>query len=153
MAVAFVVLLTAVNLRGLREAGLAFAAPTYLFATGVFIMIATGLFRTIVGDAPVSESAKFQVAAHPGYGSLSFLALMFFTLRAFSSGCTALTGVEAIANGVPAFKPPKARNAQVTLLLMGTIAVTMFAGITLLALLAKVHITDPTTTSCDFEHP
>ncbi len=153
MAVVFVVLLAAVNLRGLREAGLAFAAPTYLFATGVFIMIATGLFRTIVGDAPVSESAQYHVVAHHGYGQLGFLALMFFTLRAFSSGCTALTGVEAIANGVPAFKPPKARNAQLTLLLMGTIAVSMFVGITVLALITKVHITDPTSTTCDFANP
>ncbi|HEY8300903.1 MAG TPA: APC family permease [Jatrophihabitans sp.] len=153
MAIVFVVLLAAVNLRGLREAGLAFAAPTYLFATGVFIMIATGLFRTIVGDAPVSESAQYHVVAHNGYGQLGFLALMFFTLRAFSSGCTALTGVEAIANGVPAFKPPKARNAQVTLLLMGTIAVSMFVGITILALITKVHITDPTSTTCDFANP
>jgi amino acid transporter len=150
MAILFVVLLTAVNLRGLREAGLAFAAPTYLFATGVFVLIATGLFRTIVGDAPVSESAKYGVMAQPGYGSLSFLALMFFALRAFSSGCTALTGVEAIANGVPAFKEPKARNAQLTLVAMGGIAVTMFVGITMLALVSKVHITDPTSNSCSF---
>jgi amino acid transporter len=153
MAVVAVVLLTAVNLRGLREAGLAFAAPTYLFAGGVFIMIATGLFRVIAGDAPVAESAHYHVVAHAGYGNLGFLALMFFALRAFSSGCTALTGVEAIANGVPAFKPPKARNAQVTLLLMGTIAVTMFVGITVLALIAKVHITDPTSSTCDFANP
>ncbi|MGI8762119.1 MAG: APC family permease [Jatrophihabitantaceae bacterium] len=148
MAVAFVVILAAVNLRGLREAGLAFAAPTYLFASGVFVMIATGLFRVAVGDAPVAESAKFGVHAQSGYGSLGFLALMFFTLRAFSSGCTALTGVEAIANGVPAFKKPKAENAQKTLVAMGAIAVTMFGGLTALALIAKVHITDPTTSSC-----
>ena len=110
MAVAFVAVLAAVNLRGIREAGLAFAAPTYLFATGVGIMILTGLFRTVFGNAPVAESAKYHVEVQHGYGSLSFLALMFFALRAFSSGCTALTGVEAIANGVPAFKPPKART-------------------------------------------
>ena len=150
MALLFVVLLAAVNMRGLREAGMAFAAPTYLFATGVFIMIGTGLFRTIAGDAPVSESAKYHIAAHSGYGSLSVLALTFFTLRAFSSGCTALTGVEAIANGVPAFRPPKARNAQITLVLMGSIAVTMFVGLTALALISKVHITDPTSDSCGF---
>ena len=148
MAVGFVVILAAVNLRGLREAGLAFAAPTYLFAAGVFIMIATGLFRAAVGDAPVAESAKYGVDAHHGYGSLAFFALLFFTLRAFSSGCTALTGVEAIANGVPAFKPPKARNAQLTLVAMGAIAVSMFVGITILALISKVHITDPTSNSC-----
>jgi amino acid transporter len=148
MAVGFVVLLAAVNLRGIREAGLAFAAPTYLFATGVFIMIGTGLVRTALGDAPVAESAQYGIHPAPGFGSLGFLALMFFTLRAFSSGCTALTGVEAIANGVPAFKPPKARNAQLTLVAMGAIAVSMFVGITLLALVSKVHITDPTSNSC-----
>jgi amino acid transporter len=146
MALGFVALLAAVNLRGLREAGLAFAAPTYLFAGGVFVMLATGLFRTAIGDAPVAESAHYGVQAQPGYGSLGFLALCFLTLRAFSSGCTALTGVEAIANGVPAFRPPKARNAQVTLLMMGTIASLMFAGLTAMALISKVHIT---TDSCD----
>jgi amino acid transporter len=148
MALVFVVLLAAVNLRGLREAGSAFAAPTYLFAAGVGIMVVTGLFRAIAGDKPVAESAHYGVVVHHGYGSLGFFALLFFTLRAFSSGCTALTGVEAIANGVPAFKEPKARNAQITLAMMGGLAVTMFMGITALALIAKVHITDPSTSSC-----
>ena len=152
LALGFVVVLAAVNLRGLREAGLAFAAPTYLFATGVFIMIITGFIRVAVGNPPVAESAQYQIEAQPGFQSLSFLALTFFALRAFSSGCTALTGVEAIANGVPAFKPPKSRNAQKTLVLMGSIAVTMFAGLTALALISKVHITDPTTNSCDFSN-
>jgi amino acid transporter len=150
MALIFVALLAAVNLRGVREAGLAFAAPTYLFATGVFIMIATGLFRAIFGHTPQAESANFHIQAHNGYSHLAFLALLFFTLRAFSSGCTALTGVEAIANGVPAFRPPKARNAQITLVAMGTIAVSMFVGITALALMTHVHITDPTDNSCRF---
>jgi amino acid transporter len=148
MAVAFVIVLAAVNLRGLREAGLAFAAPTYLFAFGVFVMIAVGLAQTFFGNAPVSESAQYHIAAQPGYSSLGFFALTFFTLRAFSSGCTALTGVEAIANGVPAFKPPKWRNAQKTLVAMGAIAVTMFSGLTALALISKVHITNPTSNSC-----
>jgi amino acid transporter len=146
MALGFVVVLAAVNMRGLREAGLAFATPTYLFATGVFVMIATGLFRVIVGDAPRAESAHYGVTVHHGYGALGFLALCFLTLRAFSSGCTALTGVEAIANGVPAFKPPKARNAQITLAAMGAIATSMFAGITALALITKVRVT---ANACD----
>jgi len=146
MALIFTVLLAAVNLRGLREAGLAFAAPTYLFATGVFVMIATGLFRAIVGDRPVAESAHYVPHVHSGYGSLGLLALCFLTLRAFSSGCTALTGVEAIANGVPAFKPPKARNAQRTLVIMGAMATSMFAGVTALALITKVRIT---ANACD----
>jgi len=149
MALVFVVILASVNLRGLREAGIAFAAPTYLFATGVGIMIITGLFRTFFGSRPESESANYHVAVAHGYSSLGVLALGFFTLRAFSSGCTALTGVEAIANGVPAFRPPKARNAQLTLVAMGAIAVTMFVGITALALITKVHISDPTQSSCE----
>jgi amino acid transporter len=146
MALGFTAVLAAVNLRGLREAGTAFAAPTYLFASGVFVMIATGLFRTIAGDAPVSESAHYVPHVHSGYGSLGLLALCFLTLRAFSSGCTALTGVEAIANGVPAFRPPKARNAQMTLVIMGAMATTMFAGVTALALISKVRIT---ANACD----
>ncbi len=140
LAVGFVVVLAAINLRGIREAGMTFAAPTYLFAAGVFIMIATGLFRAILGDAPLADSAAYGVRVHPGYGSLGFLALAFLALRAFSSGCTALTGVEAIANGVPALRPPKARNARITLLMMGTIATTMFIGITALALITKVRV-------------
>jgi len=148
MALGFVVILAAVNLRGLREAGAAFAAPTYLFATGVAIMIITGFVRVIIGDAPRAESAKYGVEVQHGYGSLGALALIFLTLRAFSSGCTALTGVEAIANGVPAFRKPKAKNAQMTLVMMGVIATSMFAGITALALIAKVHITNPSTNSC-----
>jgi amino acid transporter len=150
LAVSFVVVLAAVNLRGIREAGMTFAIPTYLFAAGVGIMIVTGLIRTFAGHRPVAESAHYQLEAQHGYASLSFLALTFFTLRAFSSGCTALTGVEAIANGVPAFKEPKARNAQMTLVMMGTLAVTMFSGLTALALIAHVHITDPTASSCHF---
>jgi amino acid transporter len=146
MAVGFVALLAAVNMRGIREAGLTFAAPTYLFATGVFVMIATGLFRAAVGDAPLAESAHYGVRVHPGYGSLGLLALCFLVLRAFSSGCTALTGVEAIANGVPAFRPPKSRNAQATLVIMGAIATSMFAGITVLALICKVRVT---VNACD----
>lgn len=148
MAIFFVVLLAAVNLRGLKEAGNAFAAPTYLFAGGVLIMIVTGLVRFTVGHHPLAESAAYHIDPHPGYSNMQFFALVFFTLRAFSSGCTALTGVEAIANGVPAFREPKAKNAQITLALMGGIAVTMFVGITALALLTKVHITDPTGSSC-----
>jgi amino acid transporter len=151
MALGFVVVLAAVNLRGIREAGAAFAAPTYLFASGIAIMIITGFVRVIIGDAPVAESAKYGVTVQHGYGSLGALALIFLTLRAFSSGCTALTGVEAIANGVPAFRKPKAKNAQITLVMMGVMATSMFAGITALALIAKVHITNPTTNSCLLE--
>src|SRR4029453_9384741 len=118
LALAFVVLLAAMNLRGVREAGTAFALPTYAFAFGVGIMIVTGIFRAVVGNPPVAESANYHIIPQPGYANMGTLALIFFALRAFSSGCTALTGVEAIANGVPAFRKPKAINARITLLMM-----------------------------------
>ena len=142
MALVSVALLAGVNLRGVREAGAAFATPTYLFVGGMLIMIGTGLLRYLVGDAPVAESAAYGVRPQPGEQGLAGFALVMLCLRAFSSGCTALTGVEAISNGVPAFRRPKSRNAAATLSSMGIIAVTMFAGVTALALIAKVHITD-----------
>jgi amino acid transporter len=148
MALVFVALLTAANLRGVREAGTAFAIPTYLFCAGVMIMIATGLLRWVLGNAPVAESAKYGVVAEQNHTAMSAIALIFFTMRAFSSGCTALTGVEAIANGVPAFKPPKARNAQITLVWMGGLAATMFTGITALAIISKVRVTEH---ACDLK--
>ncbi|MBT2387558.1 APC family permease, partial [Streptomyces sp. ISL-11] len=144
MAVVFVALLASVNLRGLRESGRAFAAPTYLFVTGVVVLCATGLFRWIAGDAPVAESARYGITADPGDANLAGAALALLVLRAFSSGCTALTGVEAISNGVPAFRRPKSRNAATTMAAMGLIAVVMFSGITALALIADVHIADDT---------
>lgn len=144
IAVSLVVILTAINLRGVRESGRAFAVPTYAFIIGVIGMIITGLIRTVVGDAPIAESATYSITAE--HAGLSGLALVFFALRAFSSGCTALTGVEAISNGVPAFRPPKSENAAKTLAWMGGLAITMFAGITTLAVIAKVRIAENT---CD----
>ena len=139
IAVGLVALLAAVNLRGVRESGKAFAVPTYLFISAITIMIVTGLIRYFFTDAGiVSETAGYTVVSDPGYDQLGGLALLFFALRAFASGCTALTGVEAIANGVPAFKPPKSRNAATTLALMGGIAAMMFVGVTALALLSHV---------------
>ncbi|MFF9482228.1 APC family permease [Streptomyces sp. NPDC014733] len=140
LALCFVALLTAMNLRGVRESGRAFATPTYLFVGAVLIMVGTGLIRYLMGDAPVAESARYGIAPTPGSAQLTGLALVMLVLRAFSSGCTALTGVEAISNGVPAFRRPKPRNAAATLAAMGAIAVTMFAGVTTLAIVAKVHI-------------
>ncbi|BFO17855.1 APC family permease [Streptomyces sp. KM77-8] len=142
MALGFVALLAVVNLRGVRESGRAFAAPTYLFVSGVFIMIATGLFRYLAGDAPVAESASYGIRPQEGDAQLAGVALVLLVLRAFSNGCTALTGVEAISNGVPAFRKPKSHNAAVTLAAMGLIAVTLFVGVTTLAIVSKVHIAD-----------
>lgn len=135
LAVGFVILIILVNLRGVREASLVFAIPTYVFIASVGIMIVTGLIRTFLGDAPVASSADFSVQAE----SLSQAAVILLILRAFSSGCSALTGVEAVSNGVPAFRAPKVRNAQSTLVLMGSIAACLFAGLTALALITGVH--------------
>ncbi|MCA0146871.1 APC family permease [Blastococcus sp. LR1] len=139
IAVGLVALLAAANLRGVRESGRAFALPTYLFISGILVMIVTGLIRYFVTDGTLAaESSDYSVTPEPEYTQMAGLALVFFALRAFASGCTALTGVEAIANGVPAFRAPKSRNAATTLALMGGIAATMFVGVTALALLADV---------------
>ena len=135
LAVGFVILIIIVNLRGVREASLVFAIPTYVFIGSVGFMIVTGLIRTFLGDAPVASSAEFAVHSE----DLGQAAVILLILRAFSSGCSALTGVEAVSNGVPAFRTPKIRNAQTTLVLMGSIAACLFAGLTALALIAGVH--------------
>src|SRR3712207_2091770 len=114
LAVGLVALLAAANLRGLRESGRTFAVPTYLFISGIMVMIVTGLVRDLFTGSPVvAESAGYAITPEPEFEQVTGLALVFFVLRAFASGCTALTGVEAIANGVPAFKPPKDRKSVV----------------------------------------
>ena len=142
LAVGVVVFLTAMNLRGVRESGKAFALPTYGFVVGVLAMIGYGLFRAFSGDTPVAESAAYEVIPEEGKAGLTGLAFAFLALRAFATGCTALTGVEAIANGVPAFRRPKSRNAATTLALMGGLLVTMFVGITALAVLSDVRYSE-----------
>jgi amino acid transporter len=134
-AVGFVVLIVIVNLRGVREASAVFAIPTYLFIGSVALMIVVGLARTVAGDPPVASSADYQVQAE----SLTQAAMILLVLRAFSSGCSALTGVEAVSNGVPAFRKPKIRNAQTTLSLMGIIAIVLFVGLTIVALVSGVR--------------
>ncbi len=135
LAIGFVVVIILVNLRGVREASLLFAIPTYVFIGSVAVMIVVGISRTLAGDPPVASSAEFAVQAE----SLTQAAVILLVLRAFSSGCSALTGVEAVANGVPAFRKPKVRNAQMTLVLMGSIAILLFSGLTILALVSGVH--------------
>ncbi|SCG49058.1 Amino acid transporter [Micromonospora siamensis] len=144
VAVAAVALLTAMNLRGLRESGTAFAIPTYGFIIVMVGMILTGLFRVFVlGDDLTAPSAGLEIQAEH---SVTGFALVFLLLRTFSSGCAALTGVEAISNGVPAFKAPKSRNAATTLLLLGSIAVGMLVGIIWLARLTGLQfVEDPST--------
>ncbi|MBZ9638523.1 APC family permease [Streptomyces sp. PSKA30] len=140
-AVGVILLLTLMNLRGVRESGTLFAIPTYVFVTGVFIMIMWGAFRGLVLDDTMrAPTAGYEIRAeHEG---LAGFALLFLLLRAFSSGCAALTGVEAISNGVPAFRKPKSRNAATTLALMGLLAVTMFCGIIGLAMASNVRMAE-----------
>ncbi len=142
LACGFVLFLVAMNLRGVKESGTLFAIPTYGFILGIAVLVGWGLFQAATGDTPRAESAGYQVVAEPEQAELAGFALLFFALRAFSSGCTALTGIEAIANGVPAFKKPKSRNAATTLALMGTAAMGMFVGITALALLTDVRYSE-----------
>lgn len=140
-AVAVILLLTVMNLRGVKESGGLFAIPTYVFVAGVFLMIAWGAFRGIVlGDTMRAPTSSFEIK--PEHQGLAGFALVFLLLRAFSSGCAALTGVEAISNGVPAFRKPKSKNAATTLAMMGLLAVTMFCGIIALAMVTKVRMAE-----------
>ncbi|MFN8077392.1 MAG: APC family permease [Kineosporiaceae bacterium] len=130
LAVALVLILMTINLRGVRESGSAFAVPTYLFMGTILGMCLFGYLLFFLGKLPEVESADLHLIAEPGYeAGLTGLAGGFLLLRAFSSGCAALTGVEAISNGVPAFKAPKSRNAATTLAMLGAIAVSMLLGI------------------------
>jgi amino acid transporter len=125
-----VVVLAALNLRGVRESGGLFAIPTYCFMAGVLVMIAWGLFRILVLGEPLrAESAQYTIEAEPRYAGFTGFWMVALLARTFSSGCAALTGVEAISNGVPAFEKPKSKNAATTLLLLGTVAVTMVIGV------------------------
>ena len=133
VAVIVIAALTAMNLRGVRESGTAFAIPTYLFMATVLGMALIGVVRRITGSLPPAESAGLELLPDPGHDAITGLALAFLFLRAFSSGCAALTGVEAISNGVPAFRKPKSQNAATTLLLMGCISVTMMLSMVALA--------------------
>ncbi len=122
-----IILITIVNLRGIRESGSIFAIPTYFFVFSAFLMIAVGLFRSYVLEHHPFINSFPHVAGVAPLG-------VFLVLRAFASGCSAMTGTEAISNGVPAFKKPEARNARITLLLMAAILGSLFAGITLLTM-------------------
>ncbi len=131
LSVGFVALLAVINLRGVRESGTAFAFPTYAFVALTFLLLLSGVFRALTGGIPEAPSAHLQLEQTAHVGGVFTLLLC---LRAFASGCTALTGVEAVSNGVPAFQKPKSKNAAATLLIMGALAISMFSGITALAL-------------------
>ncbi|MBV5244519.1 MULTISPECIES: APC family permease [Mycolicibacterium] len=140
-AVAAILVLAALNLRGIRESGTAFAIPTYAFIVGMSVMLIWGFVQIYVLGTPLrAESADFEM--HSEHGDVLGFALIFLVARAFSSGSAALTGVEAISNGVPAFRKPKSRNAATTLLLLGLIATTLLMGIIMLARAIGVQIAE-----------
>jgi amino acid transporter len=144
VAVGLTLLLTVMNLRGVRESGTSFAVPAYAFMAALIAMIGWGLFRYTGGTLPQAESAEFQIIEAEGYeGTITTFALVFLIARAFSSGCAALTGVEAISNGVPAFKRPKSKNAATTLMLLGLIAITFMLSVVSLAKAMDVKYVDP----------
>lgn len=129
IGVAVIALITLGNLRGIREAGTIFALPTYFFIACTSAVIAIGMVKVFAGDAPggvLDEPTPPLVEAEKGL-------TLFLILRAFSSGCAALTGIEAISNGVPAFKPPEVQNARTTMAYMAAILIILFLGITFLA--------------------
>ncbi|WP_239022049.1 APC family permease [Nocardioides yefusunii] len=143
-ATLMVVVLAALNLRGVRESGKLFALPTYLFIVAILGTCAVGLYRWFDGSLPRVESAALEIVPAPGWeGELTTFGLIVLLARAFSSGCAALTGVEAISNGVPAFTKPKSRNAATTLLLLGLIAVSMMLSVIVLAHQMGLRFVDP----------
>jgi amino acid transporter len=128
LAIGLIGLVTLANLRGIKESGQLFAIPTYLFIASMFVLIGVGVFKLLNGQivpAPPPAVPNMPAELHP----LTF----FLLLHAFAAGCTALTGIEAISDGVPAFKRPESHNAAVTLVAMVIILCTMFLGITFLA--------------------
>lgn len=133
----FIAFIALANLRGVRESGALFAAPTYAFLISFLFMIGYGLFSyyTYGGAAPVPGPEEIKTAEGYKFQPLT----LFLILGAFSNGCAALTGIEAISNGVPAFKKPEARNAATTLGIMAALLITMFLGTSVLAYLYGVH--------------
>jgi amino acid transporter len=142
LAIIAVIFLMTVNLRGVKESGTAFAIPTYIFMFSIFSMALWGFFRYFSGTLPQSELARYSIRGADTAGGLGGFALVFLLLRAFASGSAALTGVEAISNGVPAFRKPKGRNAATTLALLGSIAITMGLSILILGNLMHVRLAD-----------
>jgi amino acid transporter len=141
-------LITLANLRGVREAGNIFAVPTYLFMFSAFAMIAIGAYRIIVlGETHAPPPEVVEATANTA-GAVS----IFLLLRAFASGAVALTGTEAIATGVPAFKPPESRNAAQTLLVMAGVLTILFVGITFLATSFAIYPTVPELFGEGVEH-
>jgi amino acid transporter len=132
LSIAFIAILTVANLRGVRESGILFAVPTYAFVAAMYAMVATGVGKCAAGECPQA------VAPHPVAAGVGVVGV-FVLLQAFASGAAALTGVEAISNGVSAFRAPSGKNAAKTLVAMGVIAISLFIGVSYLAVHMHAH--------------
>jgi amino acid transporter len=139
-----ILLLMAMNLRGVKESGSFFAIPTYGFMIGVLGMVIWGFFRIFgLGQHLLAPTANYEVVGSPAYEPFVGIAMIALLARAFSSGSAALTGVEAISNGVPSFREPKSTNAATTLGLLALVAISMFGGIIALSNLTGLKLIDP----------
>jgi amino acid transporter len=138
IAVAVIILMTIVNLRGVKESGRIFAIPTYFFLAIMALTLGVGFVEAITGNLGTIPVGSVEPYHHTEVAPEAGFALIFLILRAFSSGCTALTGIEAISNGITAFKNPKSHNAAVTLIWMSSILIALFLGITVLA--NQIHV-------------
>ncbi|MGO3796307.1 MAG: APC family permease [Pauljensenia sp.] len=146
IAVTLIVVLSVLNLRGLRDAGGAFAVPAYLYMFSIGLLAVVGLVQLATGNLGAAPTAQYELVPTSGHADgLLGLGGAFLVMRAFSSGCAALTGVEAISNGVPVFRRPKSRNAATTLALLGAIAASMLMAILFLARETGVRIVDDPT--------
>jgi amino acid transporter len=138
LCVFFIFVIMLLNLRGMKESGTVFAIPTYLFVVSMMVLLGYGFFRHFNGGlgeyAPLTQQLSAPLE-NPEFRTIT----LFLILRAFASGCTALTGIEAISDGVPAFRSPESRNAAITLGWMATILVTLFLGITTLTYLSSTQ--------------
>nr|WP_187701974.1 MULTISPECIES: APC family permease [Dietzia] len=145
-AVIAIVLLTAINLRGIRESRATFAIPVYAFMAAMTALVVWGLFQVgVLGRELRAESAEFELVTPDGV-AVAGLALAFVVAKSFASGCAALTGVEAIHNGVPAFRSPRARNAATTLVMLGVVSISFLLGLIVLANQLGVQVAeDPAT--------
>lgn len=140
IAIFFVLVIMTGNLKGVRESGKAFAVPTYFFMANMAVLLGLGLYKFLTGTLDVQDVSALQGTVEIGHGTdgaLFYGASLFVVLHAFASGGAAVTGVEAISNGVPAFKEPSWKNARTTLVIMGTLLGIMFLGLSALA--SKVH--------------
>src|SRR5213080_1920327 len=139
ISISFVVLIAFGNLRGVRESGRVFAVPTYFFIVNMLVLLGWGLYQLMNGGLPEASHRAAGVVHFGQQGNGILLgATLFVVLHAFASGGAAVTGVEAISNGVPAFKKPAWKNARTTLVIMGTLLGAMFLGLSVLA--SHMHV-------------